>query len=142
MKSRGKNLNKACQQAIDYTHGLKQNELPKFVLVCDFYYFRLYDTEEQTTLEFTLNNVVQNIQNFGYLLGYQKKTYKEQDPVNIKAPELMVKASIELDRAVDASYSKQTVSIEAKRMELLFELYEKYTAGLFVKEKRVKVVKN
>ena len=28
MKSRGKNLDKAFQQAIDYTHGLKQNELP------------------------------------------------------------------------------------------------------------------
>ena len=39
MKSRGKNLDKAFQQAIDYTHGLKQNELPKYVLVCDFYHF-------------------------------------------------------------------------------------------------------
>jgi hypothetical protein len=48
MKSRGKNLDKAFQQAIDYTHGLKQNELPKYVLVCDFHIFRLYDTEEQT----------------------------------------------------------------------------------------------
>ena len=37
MKSRGKNLDKAFQQTIDYTHGLKQNELPKYVLVCDFY---------------------------------------------------------------------------------------------------------
>ena len=37
MKSRGKNLDKAFQQAIDYTHGLKQNELPKYVLVCDFH---------------------------------------------------------------------------------------------------------
>lgn len=29
---------------------------------------------------------------------------------------------------------------EAKRMEFLFELYEKYTAGLFVKEKKRKAV--
>ena len=88
MKSRGKNLDKAFQQAIDYTHGLKQNELPKYVLVCDFYHFRLYDTEEQTTLEFTLDELVNHVQSFGYLLGYQKKTYKEQDPANIKAAEL------------------------------------------------------
>ena len=48
MKSRGKNLDKAFQQAIDYTHGLKQNELPKYVLVCDFYIFRLYDTVDSS----------------------------------------------------------------------------------------------
>ena len=39
MKSRGKNLDKAFEQAIDYTHGLKQNELPKYILVCDFHIF-------------------------------------------------------------------------------------------------------
>jgi hypothetical protein len=50
-------------------------------------------------------------------------------------PPALVKAHNELDKAVDAAYSKQTFSSEAKRMEFLFELYEKYTAGLFVKEK-------
>ncbi|MBC7523724.1 MAG: class I SAM-dependent DNA methyltransferase, partial [Flavobacterium sp.] len=53
-------------------------------------------------------------------------------------PPALVKAHNELDKAVDASYSKQIFSSEAKRMEFLFELYEKYTAGLFVKEKKVK----
>ena len=43
MKSRGKNLDKAYQQAIDYTHGLKQHELPKYILVSDFENFRLYE---------------------------------------------------------------------------------------------------
>jgi hypothetical protein len=57
-------------------------------------------------------------------------------------PPALVKAHNELDRAVDAAYSKQTFSSEAKRMEFLFELYEKYTAGLFVKEKKVKKIKN
>ena len=91
MKSRGKNLDKAFQQAIDYTHGLNQNELPKYVLVCDFHIFRLYDTEEQTTLEFTIDELIQNVQSFGYLLGYQKKTFKGQDPANIKATQLRTK---------------------------------------------------
>jgi hypothetical protein len=53
MKSRGKNLDKAFQQAIDYTYGLKQNELPKYVLVCDFHYFRLYDM----SFEFLKSNI-------------------------------------------------------------------------------------
>ena len=36
---------------------------------------------------------------------------------------------------------KQNFSTEAKRMEFLFELYEKYTADLFAKEKPKKTKK-
>jgi hypothetical protein len=89
MKSRGKNLDKAYQQAKDYLHGLKQHELPKYILISDFEIFKLYDLEEEKTIEFKLNELVSNVHHFGYLLGYQKKVYKEQDPANIKAAELM-----------------------------------------------------
>ena len=122
MKSRGKNLEKAFQQAIDYTHGLKQNELPKYVLVCDFYFFRLYDTEEQTTLEFTLDDLVNNVQSFGYLLGYQKKTYKEQDPANIKAAELMGKLH---DRLEEIGYEGHPLEVYLVR--ILFCLFAEDT---------------
>jgi hypothetical protein len=122
MKSRGKNLDKAFQQAIDYTHGLKQNEIPKYVLVCDFYIFRLYDTEEQTTLEFTLDELVNHVQSFGYLLGYQKKTYKEQDPANIKAAELMGKLH---DRLEEIGYEGHPLEVYLVR--ILFCLFAEDT---------------
>lgn len=128
MKSRGKNLDKAFQQAIDYTHGLKQNELPKYVLVCDFHIFRLYDAEEQTTLEFTLDELVQNVQSFGYLLGYQKKTYKEQDPANIKAAELMGKLH---DRLEEIGYEGHPLEVYLVR--ILFCLFAEDTT-IFDKE--------
>ncbi len=38
-------------------------------------------------------------------------------------------------KAVDSAYRSQPFTTEAKRMEYLFELYEKYTADLFTKEK-------
>jgi type I restriction-modification system DNA methylase subunit len=91
MKSRGKNLDKAFQQAKAYTHGLKETELPKYILVSDFEHFRLFDTEDQKTIEFKLNELVKNVNHFGSLIGYSKKIYKEQDPANIKAAELMGK---------------------------------------------------
>jgi hypothetical protein len=122
MKSRGKNLDKAFQQAIDYTHGLKQNELPKYVLVCDFQIFRLYDTEEQKTLEFSIDELVFNVQSFGYLLGYQKKTYKEQDPANIKAAELMGKLH---DRLEDIGYTGHPLEVYLVR--ILFLLFAEDT---------------
>jgi hypothetical protein len=103
MKSRGKNLDRAYQQAIDYTHGLKQHELPKYILISDFENFRLYDLEEDKTVEFKLNDLVNNVQHFGYILGYQKKVYKEQDPANIKAAELMGKLH---DRLEEIGYDR------------------------------------
>jgi hypothetical protein len=57
-------------------------------------------------------------------------------------PPPLTKAHQELDRAVDLAYRPQPFISEAKRMEFLFELYEKYTADLFTKTKvKVKKVK-
>ncbi|WP_309612823.1 DNA methyltransferase [Flavobacterium sp.] len=122
MKSRGKNLDKAFEQAKEYTHGLKQNELPKYILVSDFEDFRLYDTEEQKTVTFKLNELVHNVQNFGYLLGYQKKVYKEQDPANIKAAELMGKLH---DRLEEIGYEGHPLEVYLVR--ILFCLFAEDT---------------
>jgi hypothetical protein len=53
-------------------------------------------------------------------------------------PPALIKAHSELDKAVDLAYRSQAFGSEAKRMEFLFELYEKYTADLFTKEKPTK----
>src|SRR3990170_2057983 len=44
-KSRGKDLDKAYTQALDYFPGIKERDLPKYVLVSDFARFRLYDLD-------------------------------------------------------------------------------------------------
>lgn len=122
MKSLGKNLDKAYQQAIDYTHGLKQHELPKYILVSDFEHFRLYDLEEDKHIEFKLNDLVNNVQHFGYILGYQKKVYKEQDPANIKAAELMGKLH---DRIEEIGYTGHPLEVYLVR--ILFLLFAEDT---------------
>jgi len=53
-------------------------------------------------------------------------------------PPALVKAHQQLDKAVDLCYRPQPFINETKRIEFLFELYDKYTAGLFVKEKKKK----
>lgn len=122
MKSRGKNLDKAFQQALDYTHGLKQHELPKYILICDFETFRLFDLEEDKHIEFKLNDLVNNVQHFGYLLGYQKKVYKEQDPANIKAAELMGKLH---DRLKEIGYTGHPLEVYLVR--ILFIMFAEDT---------------
>lgn len=96
MKSAGKDLDRAYKQALEYTQGLKQYDLPKYILVCDFIRFRLYDLEEGTHSEFTLPNLYQHIKEFAFIAGYQKKQIREEDPVNIRAAELMGKLHDEL----------------------------------------------
>jgi hypothetical protein len=51
------------------------------------------------------------------------------DPLTM--PPALVKAHQELDKAVDLCYRPQPFPNETKRIEYLFDLYEKYTAGLF-----------
>jgi hypothetical protein len=50
-------------------------------------------------------------------------------------PPVLVKAHQTLDKAVDQCYRLQAFTSEAKRIEYLFELYGKYTAGMFVEGK-------
>ncbi len=122
MKSRGKDLDKAYRQAKDYLHGLKQHELPKYILVSDFETFILYDQEEEKTVKFKLNDLVKHVHHFGYILGYQKKVYKEQDPVNIKAAELMGKLH---DRLKEIGYEGHPLEVYLVR--LLFCLFAEDT---------------
>ncbi|RYE55218.1 MAG: class I SAM-dependent DNA methyltransferase, partial [Sphingobacteriales bacterium] len=53
-------------------------------------------------------------------------------------PPALVKAHQQLDKAVDLCYRPQPFANETKRIEFLFELYDKYTSGMFVKEKKGK----
>ena len=122
MKSRGKNLDRAFDQAKDYLHGLKEHELPKYILISDFENFRLHDLEETKTIEFKLNDLLNNVQHFGYLLGYQKKIYKEQDPANIKAAELMGKLH---DRLEEIGYTGHPLEVYLVR--LLFLMFAEDT---------------
>jgi hypothetical protein len=122
MKSKGKDLDKAFKQAKEYEHGLKQNELPQFVLVSDFETFRLYDNEEDKTVEFKLKDLVKNVQHFAALIGYQKKVYKEQDPANIRAAEMMGKLH---DRLEEIGYTGHPLEVYLVR--LLFCLFAEDT---------------
>ena len=62
------------------------------------------------------------------------------DPLTM--PPALVKAHNELDKAVDLAYRSQAFTGDANRMVFLFELYEKYTAGLFAIEKKKKTTKS
>lgn len=126
-KSRGRDLDKAFQQAKDYFPGLKEHELPRYILVSDFQRFRLYDLENGATNEFELRDFANQVHLFGFIAGYEKRTYKEEDPVNIKAAELMGRLH---DRLEETGYTGH--ALELYLVRLLFCLFADDT-GIFEK---------
>lgn len=86
-KSRGKNLDSAFTQATDYFPGLKDNELPRYIIVSDFARIRLRNLDSGEEVEFAITELPQNLSSFFFIAGYESRTYRDQDPVNIKAAE-------------------------------------------------------
>jgi len=90
-KSAGRSLSKAKTQAFDYFPGLKEAELPRYILLSDFQTFELHDLDEGTEVHFNLAQLHQNIEHFAFIMGVQKRTFQDQDPVNVEASALMGK---------------------------------------------------
>lgn len=88
-KSLGRDLGQAYKQAIDYFPGLKPEELPRYVLVCDFEQFELHDLEPdegaKAVHKFKLSQLPQNIHRFAFIAGYRTQHIRESDPINQEA---------------------------------------------------------
>ena len=88
-KSAGRDLKRAKEQALDYFPGLKEHELPRYLLVSDFQTFELYDLEDSTAVRFSLRQLPNHVEDLAFILGVQKRAFRDQDPVNIEASEMM-----------------------------------------------------
>jgi hypothetical protein len=127
-KSRGKDLNRALGQAFDYFYGLKERDLPRYVLVSDFARLRLYDLDQDTVHEFQLNELHKNVRHFGFIAGYETQRIEAQeDTANIKAAEQLGKLH---DQLKAAGYEGHP--LEVLLVRLLFCLFADDT-GIFEK---------
>ncbi len=124
-KSKGKDLDRAYKQATDYFTGLKERDLPRYVLVSDFSRFRLYDLDTDEQHEFALKDLHKKVALFGFIAGYQVRAFKDEDPANIKAAERMGKLH---DALKDSGYEGHTLEVFLVR--LLFCLFAEDT-GIF-----------
>ena len=88
-KSIGRDLTRAYDQAGEYFDALKESERPRYILISDFQSFELHDLDERKTLAFPLKDLPEHVEAFGFILGVQRRTFRDQDPVNIHASELV-----------------------------------------------------
>ncbi len=90
-KSSGINLKPAKTQALEYFAGLKDYELPRYILLSDFQNFELYDLDvaPDKPLKFILSSLPNHVQAFGFMVGQERRIFRDQDPVNVIASEMM-----------------------------------------------------
>ena len=105
-KNFGKDLGKAESQAFRYIQDLiregRNDEVPRYVIVSDFARIALHDLEpdEQgdlplfdrfrvATVEFPLCEFHRNINAFAFIPGYKQHKFEDQDPINLKAVQIM-----------------------------------------------------
>jgi len=112
-KSGGKDLDKARFQALGYLHGLAEHELPRYILVSDFQRFRLFDLEEGTEADFALSDLPGRIHLFGFISGYQPRTYRDEDPVNVQ---VALKLGELHDAMLDSGYSGRPLELFLVRL--------------------------
>ena len=127
MKTPGKDLNKAYEQAKAYTLTLSQKDIPRGILTSDFLNFQYYDLEDDARCySFSLEELPVHVELFGFLAGYRETdTFKQWDPVNIEAAEKMGKLH---NRLKDIRY--QGHQLELYLVRLMFCLFADDT-GIF-----------
>ena len=140
MKSRGRDLDAAFNQAMEYVRSLPEvSEIPRAIVVSDFARIRFYDLAKDNALtEFALKDLRKFVTLFGFLSGLEEETeIREQDPVNRKAAEKMARLH---DAMKSAGYTGHPLEVYLVR--LLFCLFAEDTGifkpsqfTLFVKQK-------
>ena len=88
-KSAGRDLGKAYEQAGEYFDALPDRERPRYILVSDFQSFELHDLDEREAVAFALADLADHVEAFGFILGVQRRAFRDQDPANIEAAELV-----------------------------------------------------
>ncbi len=96
-KSKGEDLSKAASQAFDYVASLAREgrgeESPQFIVVSDFQTIVIYDLDSKDPAEpsatFRTAKLHENIKHLGFLSGYTTKPVDPEDPINIKAVEVL-----------------------------------------------------
>ena len=88
-KSEGRSLADAAAQADSYFDALRESDKPRYLLLCDFQHFELRDLDENADWHIPLAALAENVEKFAFIAGADVRRFRDQDPVNIDASELV-----------------------------------------------------
>jgi type I restriction-modification system DNA methylase subunit len=127
-KTTGEDLHKAYEQALDYALAITNEfEKPRYILICDFQTFHLYDLHNLSNepLICKLEDISKRADWFMFLVDKRVIAYSEELPVNRKAVEQIAKLH---DALLKANYTGR--DLESFLTRLLFCLFADDT-GIF-----------
>lgn len=117
-KSKGRDLEAATGQALEYVQVLEEHERPQWVAVSDFGQVRLHEVATGQAEQFPLADLPRQVERFAFLIGKQLRHQREADPVNVKAAQQMGKLHNLLE---DSGYTGH--ALEVLLVRLLFLLF-------------------
>ena len=120
MKSAGKDLAAAEDQALDYLDDLPEAEFPQWVLTCDFKRFRLTDLLSDKTIEFGLADLPNHVEDLQFLAGYQVRQFGDQAQAEATIKAAGIMAGL-YEMLSEAGYPEHDAGIFLVR--ILFALY-------------------
>lgn len=87
-KSRGKDLDAAYRQALDYFDALPRELKPRYIIVSDFARIQVHDLEADAgnkTTEFTLEELPNHIRALAFFTDEEVREYKPEEHIDVKA---------------------------------------------------------
>lgn len=128
MKSRGKSLDRAYDQAKDYAFNLQDDELPEYIMVSDFDNIKLYRNSTGQKWTFKTSQLHRKVKLFADLAGYKTAADMPTDrKVDIEAAEKMARL-----HDILKSNGYEGHQLEVYLVRLLFCLFADDT-GIFEK---------
>ena len=112
-KSAGRDLTAAYGQAGEYFDSLKEKDRPRYILVSDFQSFVLHDLDEGERISFVLADLPTHVESFGFILGVQRRKFRDQGLVNVKVAESMGQLH---DVLQESGYSGHDLKVFLARM--------------------------
>lgn len=142
-KSRGASLDKAESQAFRYLEDLaregRHDEMPRYIVLCDFLRFAIYDLEPGAQkdlsilddgrhfrlVEFSLHELHKHVREFAFVKGEKTVRLDPEDPANLKATQLLADLHDALESTGFVGHA-----LERMLVRLLFCLFAEDT-GIF-----------
>jgi len=99
-KSSGEDLEAAIVQAMDYLPAMDEADVPRLVVACDFANFVVRDLGRPgEELRFGLDDLADNLEVFGFLVGRDRVFHETEEDVNLAATELLARVDDSLKAA-------------------------------------------
>lgn len=136
-KSRGADLAEAVtKQALDYLGDVPPKQFPRLVVASDFARFRVLDLDPETRdrrdeVEFSIDELPRELDRFMFLAGYEQRTFREEDAVNVEAAALLGEVYEELEKAGYGGHTGHDLRVFTVRV--LFLLFADDT-GLWARD--------